>query len=286
MQLFWANILNRTIKRAFFGINLEILNIDFAYYAGHTFNTVKIKLMGRISGMYSSNDPHRDLIINNLTLMMNECDNHPQCILTSPLLKHEHMQENSPFQFFDESSQKFITIEYHKAIPYVITHFSWLQNVKYSDFLSEPEYRSMMKDAQKRSFRLLSDRVNMICYDPIFTGRSPSQAAKKAFTYLINKRKLSNEVVEGEIKFSIIECKSKKIFNYVGKRFKMDVPIVINIMKNGVSKEIIFNYKSKVVTDRSFIINRCSINKKRGNMRQRYLNHNTEANFNFKEIMA
>ena len=81
-------------------------------------------------------------------------------------------------------------------------------------------------------------------YEGRFTGLTPYQAANKALSKYFRENKEPDE----EVSFSIIEStrkSDKHTYTYVGKRYKLDVPVVYKIQDaNGESREIVKNYKN------------------------------------------
>jgi len=79
-----------------------------------------------------------------------------------------------------------------------------------------------------------------------FTGLTPYQAANKA----LSKYFRENKSLEGDtdVSFSIIEStrkSDKHIYTYIGKRYKLEVPVVYKIKDaNGESREIVKNFKN------------------------------------------
>lgn len=88
-----------------------------------------------------------------------------------------------------------------------------------------------------------------------FSGKKPKQAANKALTTLLKARKEKGEGVEGELKFSIVECtrgrKNKQYF-YTGQRVELSKPTEVTIKKeDGTKDTITYNYTNKVYKDKS-----------------------------------
>ena len=74
-----------------------------------------------------------------------------------------------------------------------------------------------------------------------FTGKTPSQAGSKAFTYLAKKKKSTGQ----NIKFTIQEMtqnSQKKEYKYIGQRSKLKEPVFRQVGGNSFS----FNYKNKI----------------------------------------
>ncbi len=74
-----------------------------------------------------------------------------------------------------------------------------------------------------------------------FKAKSPKRAANKAFTKLAKMSKLNN-ASRDFIKFTIKNNQTKKEYDYIGKRIKLDKPITI--MTNGV--KITYKYINTV----------------------------------------
>lgn len=88
---------------------------------------------------------------------------------------------------------------------------------------------------KKRNFKLIGR------YTGKYTGSSPLQAARKAFSKL-------SKSTSGQIKFGIQECtrgsKCKRFF-YVGSRQKLKTPRIVQIG----GRSITYKYKNKVYRD-------------------------------------
>lgn len=79
-----------------------------------------------------------------------------------------------------------------------------------------------------------------------YTGDSPYQAANKALSELIRKKKNDGGSVTGKINFTLIEStkgSSNKEHNYTGKRIALKKPITYET-KNGVT--VTKNYKNEL----------------------------------------
>lgn len=79
-----------------------------------------------------------------------------------------------------------------------------------------------------------------------YTGDSPYQAANKALSELIRKKKSDGGSVSGKINFTLIEStkgSSHKEHKYVGKRIPLKEPITYET-KNGV--KVTKNYKNEL----------------------------------------
>jgi hypothetical protein len=77
-----------------------------------------------------------------------------------------------------------------------------------------------------------------------YIGKTPKQAANKAFSSLLKKK--NNDEIK---KFSIIECtkhSKKKIYNYYGKRELIEHPFSRKITRNNLIKEIEFTFRNKI----------------------------------------
>ena len=87
-----------------------------------------------------------------------------------------------------------------------------------------------------------------------FSGSKPKQAAAKALTSILRSREESGTSVEGQIKFSIVECtrgSRHKTYNYIGERVELDKPMEITIGKGADAKVITYKYNNKVMKDKS-----------------------------------
>lgn len=96
----------------------------------------------------------------------------------------------------------------------------------------------------KRRFRLVEPMNG-----GIYTGRTPGQAAQKAFSCLAKKNKNSKK----EISFSIQETtqdSKRKETHYKGKRIKLKEPTVRVIRsRDGTEQEVVYEYKNQVRRD-------------------------------------
>jgi len=83
-----------------------------------------------------------------------------------------------------------------------------------------------------------------------YRGKTPKQAAKKAFSSLIKRNYNElNKSTNDNINFSIIECTSNsknKIYNYFGKRLRVENPFTRTVYKNGKSIQIQFKFNNLV----------------------------------------
>lgn len=82
-----------------------------------------------------------------------------------------------------------------------------------------------------------------------YSGRTPKQAASKAFTAIIKNNGGSNNCINNNYSFLLRECtrgfKSKEK-EYEGKRIKLDNPICIKIKSENNDKNIKYQYLNKV----------------------------------------
>ena len=79
-----------------------------------------------------------------------------------------------------------------------------------------------------------------------YTGNSPYQAANKALSEIIRKNKKENKNTTNQINFTLVEStkgSNNKNYDYVGKRVKLETPIVYKT-KSGT--EITKNYKNEL----------------------------------------
>ncbi|CAH6421805.1 Hypothetical protein KVN_LOCUS493 [uncultured virus] len=86
-----------------------------------------------------------------------------------------------------------------------------------------------------------------------FSGTKPKQAANKALTSILKTREKEGENVNGQIKFSIIECtrgSKHKQYNYTGERVELDDPMKVKIGKGEDAKIIEYKYNNKVMKDK------------------------------------
>ena len=94
-----------------------------------------------------------------------------------------------------------------------------------------------------RSFKV--KLPNSETFEGRFTGLTPYQAANKALSKYFRVNKESS----AEVVFSINETtrsSKKTVYNYVGKRFKLESPVTYEIKdaKDGAIRQIIKNYKN------------------------------------------
>jgi hypothetical protein len=108
---------------------------------------------------------------------------------------------------------------------------------------SDDELNSGDSKKNLRSFKV--KLPNSETFTGRFTGLTPYQAANKALSKYFRQNKNYDE----DIEFSINETTraSKKItYNYIGKRFKLETPVIYEIKdnKDGSIKQIVKNYKN------------------------------------------
>ena len=87
-----------------------------------------------------------------------------------------------------------------------------------------------------RNFKLIEPNMGSI-----YTGKSPKQAAQKAFTQL---RKKSNS--NKKIKFSIKETtqdSKKKVYTYEGSRNKLDTPQIVQYGSGKNAKSVEYSHR-------------------------------------------
>ena len=82
-----------------------------------------------------------------------------------------------------------------------------------------------------------------------YNGDSPYQAANKALSEIIRNKVKNNEVVDEDITFFLIEStkgSTKKVHQYVGKRIKLEEPVMYTVVNNntGEEQEITKGYKN------------------------------------------
>lgn len=83
-----------------------------------------------------------------------------------------------------------------------------------------------------------------------FSGSKPKQAANKALTSILRKKRHEKKSTKGKIHFSIVECtrgSKRKEYNYVGNRVKLDDPVTVNIK----GKEVTYQYSNVVRKDKA-----------------------------------
>jgi hypothetical protein len=114
------------------------------------------------------------------------------------------------------------------------------QNIQEGGELAEGVEDNIEIDKQIRSFKV--KLPNKEEFEGRFTGLTPYQAANKALSKYF--REVDNP--DGEVTFCIIEStrKSKKtVYTYVGKRYKLEVPVVYKIQDG---REIVKNFKNSL----------------------------------------
>ena len=99
-------------------------------------------------------------------------------------------------------------------------------------------------DKRIRSFKV--KLPNKEDYEGRFTGLTPYQAANKALSKYFRENKSLDG--DNEVSFSIVEStrkSDKHTYTYIGKRYKLEVPVVYKIKDaNGESREIVKNFKN------------------------------------------
>jgi hypothetical protein len=87
-----------------------------------------------------------------------------------------------------------------------------------------------------------------------FSGSKPKQAANKALTSILKGKEKKGKTVEGEIKFSIVECtrgSKHKTYNYVGERVQLKNPMEVTIGKGTDAKVITYRFNNRVMKDKT-----------------------------------
>jgi hypothetical protein len=95
-----------------------------------------------------------------------------------------------------------------------------------------------------RNFKLINSSTGE--YYGRYIGKTPKQAANKAFSSLLRKKYIQNNEI---INFSIIECtrySKNKIYNYYGKRELNKNQFTKTILKNNLIKEFEFKFRNKI----------------------------------------
>ena len=72
-----------------------------------------------------------------------------------------------------------------------------------------------------------------------FTGRTPGQAATKAFTSVCRN---SNKKTAKNVPISIRQTGTEKVYNYSGSRTKLRQPVEVEVGDSTIT----YNYKNKV----------------------------------------
>lgn len=83
-----------------------------------------------------------------------------------------------------------------------------------------------------------------------FSGSKPKQAANKALTSLLRKRKENKKNTNVKLHYSIVECtrgSKRKEYKYVGNRKKLDNPVKVEIR----GKEVTYKYMNTVRKDKT-----------------------------------
>ncbi len=127
MSSFWIrnNVLDNVLDNAFSDVNTSILSIDFSQYWGHYGSTIKLKVMHKLAhicNIQTDKETHGE-IIDNLFLMLEECDRNSNYILTSPSYTTPITHINEDFIFCDFENTRFVKIAQNKIEP-IITQFT------------------------------------------------------------------------------------------------------------------------------------------------------------------
>ena len=88
-----------------------------------------------------------------------------------------------------------------------------------------------------------------------YSGYKPKQAAGKALTSILRHREKHGLALHDEIPYSMVECTrggSHKVSQYIGRRIKLDTPVIVSIKtSDGSKKEIEYNFTNKVTKVKS-----------------------------------
>jgi hypothetical protein len=106
---------------------------------------------------------------------------------------------------------------------------------------------SGIDDRPRRRFSLVNDTGDMIGR---FIGFTPKQAAKKAFSSLYRRLIVTGNEPKGEIKFTIKDFKSHKLYHYVGERIKYEYPAEVILS----GKLVRFGHHHRV-----YRVNKCNV---------------------------
>jgi len=90
-----------------------------------------------------------------------------------------------------------------------------------------------------------------------FSGAKPKQAANKALTSILKSKEQTGGNVNGEIKFTIVECtrgSKHKQYHYIGKREKLTTPMKVKIGSGANAKEIEYKFNNRVMKDKSVVV--------------------------------
>lgn len=90
-----------------------------------------------------------------------------------------------------------------------------------------------------RNFKLVKPEMG-----GLYTGKSPKQAAQKAFTQLRKQNK-----VRGDFSFSIKETtkdSTRKIYKYSGRRHKLDEPQIVQYGSGKNAKDVKYTHKDVI----------------------------------------
>jgi hypothetical protein len=120
--------------------------------------------------------------------------------------------------------------------------------------------QSLIKFKKVRFFKLVIDNLIIDIFGDFegrtkgrFSGKTPKQAARKAFTAIVKKYGMNgHDVVDFPIKFRIVEStrgKRKRVHKYCGIRHRLHTPIrqvIQDSHGNNGDKVIVYNYKNNI----------------------------------------
>jgi len=252
MEFFWLDQTTDIKKTAFDGVIPSFFDIEHSI--GHLGSTIKIKIMEKLNELYNSDtdDENHINIVQNLILMLNECNNYVNCVLTSPIYKTTYIHKNDSFKFFDSNIKKFVEIKECQISPTHQEKSNILDNCEIEEKVIKHEIPKIPKGY--RIFKLVDNNRS----SRKFTGKHPMQAANKAFTALMNDKKQNNEDLTGKIRFTIIESTRfgyKRQYAYIGERIKLQNPKTITVGKGDNTMEITYNYGRCIVSLSKLYIN-------------------------------
>lgn len=108
---------------------------------------------------------------------------------------------------------------------------------------------SSVEDDKTRYFKASDPKMSKGESFGRFTGKTPKQAASKAFTSLVKERAEKGMPTKGKIHFSVTETTrggKGKVGHYVGERVKLNPPTEVKIG----DKVIRYEYQNRVLVDK------------------------------------
>jgi len=115
---------------------------------------------------------------------------------------------------------------------------------------TETNNTSTNKKGTKKSSRSFKVKMDLNGHQyGRYNGDSPYQAANKALSEIIRNKVKQNQNPDEEITFFLVEStkgSTKKVHEYVGKRTKLEVPVVYKVNNNQEIKKEFKNILRKV----------------------------------------